>query len=122
MDYTTILINHMVNNDLKYSQHVRWEDLVTLSEFEGEERGDHANSHYYSYYFLGATARYLQRLYDNAVSCTKKKYGLSKEEVSSDIVLKWLQERTPRQKRKKRIERDEKIIQFYQILRKEREN
>ena len=37
VDYTTILIKHMVDNDLKYSQHVRWEDLVTTSEFEGKE-------------------------------------------------------------------------------------
>ena len=28
VDYTTTLINHMVNNDLKYGQHVRWEDLL----------------------------------------------------------------------------------------------
>ena len=35
VDYTTILIKHMVDNDLKYSQHVRWEDLVTSPEFEG---------------------------------------------------------------------------------------
>ena len=45
-----------------------------------------------------------------------------KEEVTSDIVLKWLEERTPRQKKKTMIEREEKIIEFYQILLKEREN
>ena len=45
-----------------------------------------------------------------------------KEEVTSDIVLKWLEERTPRQKRKIMIEREEKIIEFYQILRKEKEH
>ena len=71
-------------------------------------------------YLLGTTSRYLQRLYDNAVSCTKRKYGLMKEEVTSDIVLRWLEERTPRQRRKTMIEREEKIIQFYQILRRER--
>ena len=48
VDYTTILINHMVNNDFKYGQHLRWEDLVTLSKFEGEETTAlHYNSHYY---------------------------------------------------------------------------
>ena len=51
VDYASILINHMVHNDLKFSQDVRWEDLVTSPEFEGEERGDHSNSHYYYYFY-----------------------------------------------------------------------
>ena len=41
VDYSTTLIKHMVNNDLKYGQDVRWEDLLTLSQFEGEETTDH---------------------------------------------------------------------------------
>ena len=49
VDYTTILINHMVDNDLKYSQHVRWEDLVKSSEFEGEEREENNPTFHYFY-------------------------------------------------------------------------
>ena len=50
VDFTTILINYMVNNGLKYSQDVRWEDLVTLSQFEGErDPGDQVHFHYYFY-------------------------------------------------------------------------
>ena len=36
VDYTSVLINYMVRNDLQYGQDVRWSDLVTRSEFEGE--------------------------------------------------------------------------------------
>ena len=102
----------MVKNGWQYGQHVPW---------TGE------TSYYYFiilllFLLLGTTPRYLQKLYDKAVSCTKKKYGLVKEEVTPDIVLAWLEERKPRKKRKNMIEREEKIIEFYQILRKEREN
>ena len=121
VDYASILISHMVNNGWQYGQHVPWSDLVTLSEFEGETTFYHFII-LLLFPLLGTTPRYLQKLYDKAVSCTKKKYGLVKEEVTSDIVLAWLEERKPRKKRKNMIEREEKIIEFYQILRKEREN
>ena len=36
VDYKSVLINYMARNDLQYGQDVRWSDLVTRSEFEGE--------------------------------------------------------------------------------------
>ena len=112
----------MVRNDLQYGQDVRWSDLVTRSEFEGEITQLSSLSSLLHSLLLGTTPRYLQRLYDKAVSAAKRKYGLTKEEVNSVILLSWVEDRKPRKKKKQMIEREEKIIEFYQFLQKKKGN
>ena len=119
VDYTSVLINYMVRNDLQYGQDVRWSDLVTRSEFEGEITQLSSLSSLLHSLLLGTTPRYLQRLYDKAVSAAKRKYGLTKEEVTSVILLAWVEDRKWRKKKNRElIERDEKILEFYQFLQK----
>ena len=95
VDYKSVLINHMVRNDLQYGQDVRWSDLVTRSEFEGE------------------TTQTLIVIIITSIFTSR-----NHSQVTSVILLSWVEERKPRQKKKELIEREEKIVEFYQFLQK----
>ena len=92
VDYTSVLINYMVRNDLQYGQDVRWSDLVTRSEFEGE------------------TTQTLIVIIITSIFTSR-----NHSQVTSVILLSWVEER---KKKKKLIEREEKIVEFYQFLQK----
>ena len=92
VDYTSVLINYMARNDLQYGQDVRWSDLVTRSEFEGE------------------TTQTLIVIIITSIFTSR-----NHSQVASVILLSWVEER---KKKKKLIEREEKIVEFYQFLQK----
>ena len=99
VDYTSVLINYMVRNDLQYGQDVRWSDLVTRSEFEG-----------------GTTQTLIVIIIISIFT------SRNHSQVTSVILLSWVEERKPRKKKKELIEREEKIIEFYQFLQKKKGN
>merc|ERR1712098_501998 len=106
-DFREDLLNHLLQQGVKYSQEVDWEELTKLPQFSG------------------TTAPYLQLTYRNLVAQTGNKYpDTTKAERTTEFVKKYWDNReaTARTeapykvvKRKKRLREDE-IIQHYQEL------
>ena len=98
-DYTEDLIRHMVENNLSYSQDVQWAEIAQLSKFRGV-----------SNYFL-------QNKFSTVRANTRKKYPeLSEAEVTSQVILKYLETRDKKVKYRNKISREEAIISCYENL------
>ena len=98
-DYTEDLVRYMVENKLNYSQDVKWSEIADLARFRGV-----------SNYFL-------QSNFSSARSKAIKKYPeLSQAEVTSIVVLKYLETRDRKVKYRNFISKEETIISCYENL------
>ena len=118
MDFKPILIDYMVENDLKFAQDVDWKALTKLPQF----RGLNITFYYVSpiiliFSFLGTTSTYLQRAHDSAAKKASEKYNLTRDQVPAEVLQKYLRERKYQSKQKNIIEREEQIVEIYEELR-----
>ena len=118
MDFKPILIDYMVENGLKFAQDVDWKALTKLPQF----RGLNITFYYVSpiiliFSYLGTTTTYLQRAHDHAAVKASKKYNLTRDQVTAEVLQKYLRERKYQSKGKNIIEREEQIVEFYEELR-----
>ena len=88
VDYKSVLINYMARNDLQYGQDVRWSDLVTRSEFEGE-----------------TTPTIIVIIMTSLFSSRNHSHVYPKTLLTLIILLSWLEDRKPRKKEKGMRER-----------------
>ena len=117
MDFKPILIDYMVENGLKFAQDVDWKALTKLPQF----RGLNITFYYVSpiiliFSFLGTTTHYLRRVHYKAAVGASKKYNLTRDQVTAEVLQKYLRERKNQPKRKNVIEREEQIVEFYKEL------
>ena len=117
MDFKPILIDYMVENGLKFAQDVDWKALTKLPQF----RGLNITFYYVSpiiliFSFPGTTTHYLIRVYDIAARHASEKYNLTRDQVTAEVLQKYLRERKSYSK-KKMIEREEQIVEIYEELR-----
>ena len=76
VDIKEVLINHLVENQLDYTQQVDWKELTKLAKF------------------AGTTPTYLRITYQNLRTGTKRRYpGLSREELNTGAILRYLGDR-----------------------------
>ena len=118
MDFKPILIDYMVENGLKFAQDVDWKTLTKLPQFRGLD----ITFHYISsiiliFSFLGPTSTYLQQAHRNAAVKASEKYNLTWDQVTAEVLQKYLRERKYQSKGKNIIEREEQIVEFYEELR-----
>ena len=117
MDFGPILIDYMVKNGLKFAQDVDWKALTKLPEF----RGLNISFYYVStiiliFSFLGTTTTYLQLVHNGLIGNASKKYNLTWDQVTAEVLQKYLRERKYQSKGKNIIEREEQIVEFYEKL------
>ena len=55
-------------------------------------------------------------MHNIAAKKASEKYNLTWDQVTAEVLQKYLREREPRSKRKDVIERDEQIVEFYEEL------
>ena len=118
MDFKPILIDYMVENGLKFAQDVDWKALTKLPQF----RGLNISFYYVSpiiliFSFLGTTSNYLRQMHRHAAINASRKYNLTWDQVTAEVLQKYLRERKYQSKQKNVIERDEQIVEFYEELR-----
>ena len=70
-----------------------------------------------SQYSPGTTTDYLQRAHNTTAKKASEKYNLTRDQVTAEVIQKYLRERNYQSKRKNVIERDEQIVEFYEELR-----
>ena len=98
-DYTEDLVRHMVENNISFSQDVRWSEMAELPKFRGVSK-----------YFL-------QRKFSSVRSKAIRKYPeLSQAEVTSKVVLKYLESRERKAKYRNYISKEEALISYYESL------
>ena len=73
--------------------------------------------HQLSQYSPGTTSTYLQKAHKNAADKASKKYNLTWDQVTAEVLQKYLRERKYQSKGKNIIERDEQIVEFYEEFR-----
>ena len=118
MDFKPILIDYMVENGLKFAQDVDWKTLTKLPQF----RGLNITFYYVSpiiliFSFLGTTSDYLRMAHYIAAVGASKKYNLTWDQLTAEVLQKYLRERKYQSKRNDVIEREEQIVKFYEELR-----
>ena len=67
-----------------------------------------------SWYSPGTTTHYLQRVHDSAAVKASEKYDLTRDQVTAEVLQKYLREREYRAKFKNIIKREEQIVEFYE--------
>ena len=55
-------------------------------------------------------------MHNSAASHASEKYNLTSDQVTADVLQKYLRERNYQAKRKNIIEREEQILEFYEEL------
>ena len=121
MDFRPIVIDYMVKNGLEFAQDVDWKALTKLPKF----RGLNIAFYYVStiiliFSFLGTTTDYLQRVHNIAAKKASEKYNLTWDQVTAEVLQKYLREREPRSRGKNIIAREEQIVKFYEELKRQK--
>ena len=89
----------MVENNITFSQDVEWSEMAELAKFRGVSK-----------YFL-------QNKFSSVRSKASKKYPeLSQAEVTSNVILKYLESRERKAKYRNYISREEALISCYESL------
>ena len=69
-----------------------------------------------SWYSPGTTNYYLNKVHRNTAMMASKKYELTRDQVTAEVLQKYLRERKIQAKGKNVIEREEQIVEFYEEL------
>ena len=72
--------------------------------------------HQLSKYSPGTTTHYLHWVHNSLVGKASRKYNLTTDQVTAEVLQKYLKERKSYSK-KKMIEREEQIVEIYEELR-----
>lgn len=73
--------------------------------------------HQLSQYSPGTTTTYLQQAHHHAADGASEKYNLTWDQVTAEVIQKYLRERRSYSKRKNIIKRENQIVKFYKELR-----
>ena len=73
--------------------------------------------HQLSQYSPGTTTAYLQQAHHHAADGASEKYNLTWDQVTAEVIQKYLREIETRSKQKNVIEREEQIVEIYEELR-----
>ena len=69
-----------------------------------------------SWYSPGTTTTFLQRVHTTAAKKPSEKYELTWDQVTAEVLQKYLRERKIQAKKKNIIEREEQIVEYYEEL------
>ena len=96
MDLKEVLINHLVEQKLNYAQDVNWNELVQLSKFAGTTK-----------------ANLRQHLYNLQIAAGMKYPELSKVELTTVAIQRYLDNTTRMGQNRNKLENQEAFIDFY---------
>ena len=71
-----------------------------------------------SWYSPGTTTHYLPGVHHYAAKGASKKYQMTRDQVTAEVLQKYLRERKILAKYKNVIEREEQIVEFYEELKR----
>merc|ERR1719318_1833994 len=95
MDIKELLINHLLEHEMYYTQDVNWKELVKLPKF------------------AGSTPSYLRKEYSNLRAQTKRmKPEMSRVDLDTAAIKRY-QDITEKRNQKKRVEYQDKLLDFY---------